>query len=74
MRYIVTINDKSYEVDVEKGQASIVRTTPAAAPAPVVEPKPVAQEEVAQSSTVQNNVVSGNPVKAPMPGTIMAVG
>ena len=44
MRYIVTINDKSYEVDVEKGQACIVRTTPAAAPAPVVEPKPVAQE------------------------------
>ena len=73
MRYIVTINDKSYEVEVEKGQASIVRTTPAVAPAPVVEPKPVAQEEVAQSSTVQNNVVSGNPVKAPMPGTIMAV-
>ena len=27
MKYIVTINNKNYEVEVEKGQASVVRTT-----------------------------------------------
>ena len=30
MKYIVTINDKNYEVEVEKGQAMIVKTTQAA--------------------------------------------
>ena len=27
MKYIVTINNKSYEIEVEKGQASIIKTT-----------------------------------------------
>ena len=34
MKYIVTINDKNYEVEVEQGKATIIKTTPAAAPAP----------------------------------------
>ena len=29
MKYIVTINDKNYEVEVEKGQATILKTTQA---------------------------------------------
>ena len=76
MRYIVTINDKSYEVEVEHGQASIVKTTPAAVPAPAVEPAAITPEKSAQptgTSTTPNKAITGEPVKAPMPGTIMAV-
>ncbi|MGI5887081.1 MAG: biotin/lipoyl-containing protein [Syntrophomonadaceae bacterium] len=76
MKYIVTINDKSYEVEVEHGQASIVKTTPAAVPAPAVEPAAITPEKSAQptgTSTTPNKAITGEPVKAPMPGTIMAV-
>lgn len=72
MRYIVTINDKNYEVEVERGKASIVKTTQAAvvpeqeavAPAPAAAPA---------APAVQAATVSGDPVKAPMPGIILAV-
>ena len=81
MKYIVTINDKSYEVEVEKGKASIVKTTQVASVpvqgtvpvtiAPVTTPvSPTAQP---QTATPKAGEVSGDPVKAPMPGTIMAV-
>ena len=76
MKYIVTINDKSYEVEVEHGQASIVKTTPAAVPAQAVEPAAITPEKSAQptgTSTTPNKAITGEPVKAPMPGTIMAV-
>lgn len=76
MRYIVTINQKNYEVEVEKGQANIVKTTQAAAVAvqesvqSVTAPgRPVAASEQAD----QAYAVSGEPLKAPMPGSIMAV-
>lgn len=71
MKYIVTINDKNYEVEVEKGQASIVKTTIAAA-APVraaiaVSPAP------AVTSGSGAPAISGESLKAPMPGSIVAV-
>ncbi len=76
MKYIVTIDDKNYEVEVEKGRASIVKTTQAAvipvqeaAPAPVAPAAPVVQT----TSADQGNIASGDPVKAPMPGGIVSV-
>jgi len=76
MKYIVTINDKSYEVEVEKGQASIVRTTQAAA-VPVqneIQAPPAASEvKPANTSNPQAAPASGEPLRAPMPGTIVAV-
>ncbi len=72
MKYIVTINNKNYEVEVEQGQASIIKTTevaPAAAPAPsaVSVSAPVPQPS---SATTQTSV-NGEPIKAPMPGLIL---
>lgn len=77
MKYIVTINNKSYEVEVEKGQASILKTTETVTPvitypqasAPIVQPAPAQIQAPAPSEIVNN----GEPVKAPMPGTIISV-
>ncbi|OGO77016.1 MAG: acetyl-CoA carboxylase biotin carboxyl carrier protein subunit [Clostridiales bacterium GWB2_37_7] len=67
MKYIVAINGKNYEVEVEKGQASIVRTTAAA---PVAATATTAATPVTAAPTAES--VQGA-VKAPMPGTILAV-
>ncbi len=73
MKYIVTINGKNYEVEVEKGQANIIKTTEAAQ-VPVPETVPVSAVPVAPAApAVQTNAVSGDPVKAPLPGSILAV-
>lgn len=78
MIYNVTINDKVYEVEVEKGKANLIRTTavqaapaPAAAPvaaAPAAAPAPAAP--AAPAASVQ---VGTTPVNSPMPGTILDV-
>lgn len=75
MKYIVTLNGKSYEVEVEKGQASVVNV----AQAPVAEqpvapaaPAPAAAPVAAQPAPQAANV-SGEPIKAPMPGTVLSV-
>lgn len=76
MKYIVTINNKNYEVEVEKGQASVVKTTQIAE-VPVQAAVPVAVVPAPAASSVsaanQANVGSGDPIKAPMPGIILAV-
>lgn len=71
MRYIVSINNKNYEVEVEKGQASIVKTTEVAvqsiptAPSAATLPSPVA--------TAVTTVSKGELVIAPIPGTVMDI-
>ena len=71
MKYLVTINGKNYEVEVEKGQATVLNTTQAvpaaqpAAPAPVSAPVPV--------QTAGNANLAGELIKAPMPGTILGI-
>lgn len=76
MKYIVTINDKSYEVEVEKGQASIVKTTQVAqAPAQTTAQVSNDSEPAARSENIaaQTSTTEGEPLKSPMPGTIVAV-
>lgn len=73
MKYIVTINGKNYEVEVERGQATIVKTTAAAAPviqAPAPAAAAPAPQPQAQSEPAAANV-TGEAIKAPMPGTII---
>ncbi len=75
MKYIVNINGKNYEVEVERGQATIVKTSEApvepgpapAAPAPVPAAAPTPAPVVAADS------VGGEPVKSPLPGNILAI-
>lgn len=74
MKYIVTLNGKKYEVEVEKGQATanyMGEVTAAPAPAPVAAaPAPQAAPAPAAPAAVAG---SGDPISAPMPGTILAV-
>ena len=67
MKYKITLNGKTYEVEVEEGQAMLVDeyeaykpAAPAAAPAPAPAAAPTA-------------VAAGEVVAAPMPGNILKV-
>lgn len=68
MIYTVTINNKSYEVEVEKGEASIIKITDAAA-----QSIPAAPQAPAPPPPATVSAVNGNPVAAPMPGTILNI-
>ena len=76
MIYKVTINDKVYEVEVEKGKANLLRTTAVeAAPAPVAAaPASAAPAAAPAPAAPQASVKAGTtPVNSPMPGTILDV-
>ena len=75
MIYTVTINDKQYEVEVEKGKANLIRTTPVATQAaPVVAaPQTALAASVAAPATPADAIASGSRIDAPMPGTILSV-
>ena len=77
MKYKVTLNGRTYEVEVEAGKAmlideyeAIAPAAPAAAPvaAPAAQVAPVAAPAPAAAVTGAGEVVS-----APMPGTILKV-
>lgn len=73
MKYKVTINGKTYEVEVEKGEAIIAdeydAVAPSVAPTNVVSaPTPAAQ---VTSAPVASG--DGEAVTAPLPGTVLAV-
>lgn len=68
MIYTVTINNKSYEVEVEKGQAGIVKIMEAAA-----QSIPAATQTPAPPPPAVVSATNSNPVTAPMPGTIINI-
>ncbi|MBQ9824513.1 MAG: biotin/lipoyl-binding protein [Solobacterium sp.] len=76
MKYIVTLNGKKYEVEVEKGNATAVYLGKAeevhkaseAAPAPAASPAPAAAPAAPAAPAG-----AGDPIKSPMPGTILDV-
>lgn len=67
MKYIVTLNNKRYEVEVEKEEATIVNTTEVSTN--VSQPTAVSSP---QSQPVQSSG-AGEIIKAPMPGTIFDI-
>jgi glutaconyl-CoA decarboxylase len=72
MKYMITLNGKNYEVEVEQSEAKLLAVTdvPAAAqPAAVSAPAPAAPA----AAPVAAPAVSGEKVLAPMPGTILKV-
>ena len=80
MKYVVTLNGKKYEVEVEKGEATAVYAGPAEAPvaapaaAAPAAPAPAAAEAPATPAAAAPVAAgAGDPVKAPMPGTILDV-
>ena len=72
MRYIVTLNGKQFEVDVERGKATAVYTGPA--PEPAAQPAPAAPAAPAPAAPAPA-ASAGNekPIQSPMPGTILEV-
>ena len=72
MKYRVTLNDKVYEVEVEKGEAILVdeydRMAPAQAPAAA--PAQAPAQAPAPQATAN---ASASAVKAPLPGIVVAV-
>lgn len=83
MKYKITLNDKVYEVEVEKGEAAITAEyaateIPAPAPAPVAvpAPAPVAAPAPAPAPAPAAAPVAtgeGETLLAPMPGNILEV-
>ena len=78
MKYKVTLNGRTYEVEVEAGKAmlldeyeAVVPSAPAAAPAAVAA-APVAAPAAAPAPAAAAPV-AGEAVVAPMPGTILKV-
>lgn len=68
MRYVVSLNNKNYEVDVDESSAVLVGVCDA--PAPTVSADIPAPTVTAQAPVA---VGSGTSVTAPMPGNILAV-
>lgn len=74
-KYVVTLNGKNYEVEVEKNTAKITNTTAAAAPAAAPAPKaaPAPAPVAAPAPTPAPAPAGGANVTAPMPGTVLNV-
>lgn len=74
MKYKVTLNNRTYEVEVEAGQAMLVDEYEAYAPAPVAAaPAPVAAAPAAASVSAAPALAAGEVVKSPMPGNILKI-
>ncbi len=79
MKYKVTLNGKTYEVEVEQGQAMLLDEYEAVAPAaPVAAPVAAAPaaptaEAAPAAAAAPAATAAGEPVNAPMPGTVLRV-
>ena len=79
MKYKVTLKGRTYEVEVEAGQAMLVDEYEAYAPAPAAAPAPVAAAPVAAAPAAApapaaaGALAAGEVVKAPMPGNILKI-
>ena len=76
MKYKVTLNNRVYEVEVEAGEAMLLDEYEAiapAAPAPAAPPAPAAAPAAPAPAAAPVVTGAGEPVNAPMPGTILKV-
>ena len=73
MKYKVTLNNRTYEVEVEAGQAMLVDEYEAYTPAPAAAPAPVAAAPAAASVSAAPALAAGEVVKSPMPGNILKI-
>ncbi len=73
MKYKVTLNNRTYEVEVEAGQAMLVDEYEAYAPAPAAVPAPIAAAPAAASVSAAPALAAGEVVKSPMPGNILKI-
>ena len=77
MKYKVTLNGRTYEVEVEQGKAMLTDEYEAYAPAPAAPAAPAAAAPAASAAPAPAAApavtAAGEPVNSPMPGTILRV-
>lgn len=73
MKYVVTLNGKNYEVEVEETDAVITAVTDAAPAAPVAAAAPAAPAATPAPAAAPAAAADGQKVLSPMPGTILSV-
>ena len=74
MKYKVTLNGRTYEVEVDAGKAMLTDEYEAYAPEPAAAPAPAAAAPAAPTAPAAPAVTAaGEPVNSPMPGTILRV-
>lgn len=75
MKYKVTLNGKTYEVEVEQGKAVLLDEYEALAPAPAAAEVPAAAPAAAPvaAPAAPVNLEAGEAVNAPMPGNILRI-
>ncbi len=71
-KFNITVNGKTYEVDVEEVGGS-APAAPAPAPAPAAAPKAAPAPKPAAAAPKVSGSMGANKVVAPMPGTIVSV-
>ena len=72
MKYKVTLNGKTYEVEVEVGKVVLLDEYEACAPAPATTPAAPAAPAAAPAPAPVA-LSAGEPVNAPMPGNILRI-
>ena len=76
MKYKITLKGRTYEVEVEHGEAMLLDEYDAIAPAPAVVAAPVATAAAptaAPAPAANTAVAAGTPVTAPLPGNVLSV-
>lgn len=79
MKYKITLKGKTYEVEVERGEAMLldeydaVAPIPTAAPAPAPIPAAAPAAAPAPAAPAAGAVAAGTPVTAPLPGNVLQV-
>lgn len=76
MKYKVTLNGKTYEVEVEEGKAVLLDEYEALAPdkeAPAAAPVAAAAPAPAAAPAAPVNLVAGETIASPMPGNILRI-
>lgn len=80
MKYKITLNDRTYEVEVEAGKAMLLDEYEALAPAPIAAPvAPVAVAAAPAAAAAPAPAAApvvvggGEAVEAPMPGTVLNI-
>lgn len=75
MKYKVTLNGKTYEVEVEVGKVVLLDEYEACAPAPAAAPAATAAPAAPAAAPAPAPVAlsDGEPVNAPMPGNILRI-
>ncbi|MBQ7473205.1 MAG: biotin/lipoyl-binding protein [Oscillospiraceae bacterium] len=78
MKYKVTLNKRTYEVEVEAGEAMLIDEYEAYAPAPAAAPAAVVPVAAAPAAApapapAAASLAAGEVVKSPMPGNILKI-